>query len=78
MLKGSQWLWFVGGSLAALAGVEDGCSSLAALIDVEGDCCCGSLVAAGEGACDSLIVDQSRRQQTPTGVCVLRILLVLV
>ena len=34
--------------------------SLAALVDVEGDCSCGSVVAAGEGSCDSLITDQSR------------------
>ena len=61
-----RWLWCLGGSLPALAAVEDGCGSLAALVDVEGDCCCGSLVAAGEGSVDSLIAGQSRttaRQQ---------------
>ena len=60
-------------------------ATLAALVDVEGECCCGSLVAAGEGSCDSLIVDQSRttgRQQQAAGpagdVREMRFLLVLV
>ena len=71
-LLGSPWLWFLGGSLAALAPVEDGCGSLEALVDVRGDCCYGSLVDAGEGSCDWLIADQScttARQQKTAGPC---------
>ena len=42
------------------------------MVDVEGDRCCGYLVAAGEGSFDSLTADQSRttaRQQQTTDPC---------
>ena len=77
--------WLLAGSLAALAAAEDGCNSLTALVDVEGDCSCGarsSHRAKPRVICSLRIIaarqQDSSRQKVAAGGRVLLIQLLLV